>query len=406
MNLEGRRHKAPVKAGAFDCSSPAEGPPLVGSRVLFLHSSDEAFGSDRILVSAIDTAIALGATVAVVLPDDTSGGWLSGLLSERGVVVRKIAMAPARRRYLCLRALPGYALMVFRARHELELEMVRFRPVIVHVNTSALLVAAIVDRRGARLVWHVHEIVSSPRPLAWLLRTVPMRCADDVIAVSEAVARNLRRAPFRRARLHRIYNAAPQERPRQDDRAPRIPSRVCTFAGRISYRKGYDLFLEAAREVAAACNDARFLIAGIPAPGEEWRMSDLSRCVQELGLQGRVEVLGMCEDLLPVFLRSGVVVVPSRLPEGFGLVAVEALSAGCAVILADHGAAREIVTHGETGLLVPPDDHIALAKAMTTLLRDDPLRQRLARQGRQHVTEVFSEQAFKSGLRAVWRADP
>jgi len=366
--------------------------------MLFLHGSDEAYGSDRVLVAAVDTALALGATVRVILPDDTADGWLSGVLRERGIGHHKEPLAPARRRYLRLAALPGYARMVLRARCALRAEIVRFDPTIVHVNTSTLLVAGILRiPKAARLVWHVHEMVLSPRPLAWLLRAVPMHRSHDVIAVSDAVGANLRRATFGRARVHRVHNPISPP-PSEVEAGGTRSGKVSAFVGRI--------FLEAARSVAATCEQARFLIAGSPAPGEEWRVSDLALRIQELGLTSKVEVLGMCEDLSSVFQRAAVVVSPSRLPEGFGLAAVEAMRAGCAVIVSDHGSAREIVTHGVTGILVPPDDHKALARAMATLVRDDQLRLRLARDGRRHAIEAFSDRAFRTGLRAAWVGEP
>jgi glycosyltransferase involved in cell wall biosynthesis len=80
--------------------------------------------------------------------------------------------------------------------------------------------------------------------------------------------------------------------------------------------------------------------------------------------------------------QSLFVVVPSISEEAFGLVALEAMAAGRAVIASRIGGLKEVVSNGETGLLVEPGDIAALTAAMTTLIEDAELRDRLGQNGR------------------------
>jgi glycosyltransferase involved in cell wall biosynthesis len=87
-------------------------------------------------------------------------------------------------------------------------------------------------------------------------------------------------------------------------------------------------------------------------------------------------------------MASDVAIVPSIWPESFGLTALEALAAGCAVVAADCGGLPDLVRPGETGLLVPPGDVPALAGAVLTLLADQALRTRLAAAGMRLAGEL------------------
>ncbi|HEX6782266.1 MAG TPA: glycosyltransferase family 4 protein [Solirubrobacterales bacterium] len=124
-----------------------------------------------------------------------------------------------------------------------------------------------------------------------------------------------------------------------------------------------------------------------------WRLADaysqledppplvlVGRCyIDELKEMPNVHATGAWPHALAIeaLRRSLFTVAPSIWPEPFGIVALEAAAAGKPVVASDIGGLRDIVLDGETGLLVPPDDRLALAEAMRRLIRDEGLRQRL-----------------------------
>ena len=75
--------------------------------------------------------------------------------------------------------------------------------------------------------------------------------------------------------------------------------------------------------------------------------------------------------------------------EGFGLVIVEAMGCGCAVVASDLPAIHDIVQHGQTGLLARPGDAVDLAEKIMHMLQDKELRTRLAANGREFVCSRF-----------------
>jgi len=94
--------------------------------------------------------------------------------------------------------------------------------------------------------------------------------------------------------------------------------------------------------------------------------------------------------VMEAWRRCSLALVPSVWAEPFGLVALEAMVAGCPVIAARSGGLCELVVDGETGLLVPPRDPAALSRAMSDLLADPARRERLGRSARARAQAEFS----------------
>ena len=114
-----------------------------------------------------------------------------------------------------------------------------------------------------------------------------------------------------------------------------------------------------------------------------------------------VAFLGFVEDVPALLRQVAIVVVPSR-SEGLGLSALEAMAADRPVVASSVGGLREVVVHGETGLLVPPEDPDALADALKSLL-DDPARiLKMGEAGRARVQAEFDVEAMREKTRAVW----
>lgn len=370
--------------------------------IMFLHSSDEGYGSDRVLVQLVRAAVDAGYAVTVLLPDDTGPGWLSDILSKLDVAVKKGPLAPARRRYLTHRALPAYLWSLVQARRFIRQEWRRIDPAVVHVNSTALPVMALAGRPGrAKVVWHVHEILVSPPALAFFFRLLPLLAASQVVAISDAVAAHLARLRLRSGRIVRVYNGV---EPRHSLPASRHEEGVtAVFVGRLSGWKGYDLFIDAVAEASLRVHELGGVVAGSTPPGEEWRAGDVTRRISDASLDATVKYVGFLDDVGQLFRPGRIVVVPSRWPEPFGLVTVEAMLAGCAVVASGHGGSAEIIDDGVTGLLVPPGDVHALAAVLERLAGDTAFRLQLGARARESAAKRFGEDVFANTMVAVWK---
>jgi glycosyltransferase involved in cell wall biosynthesis len=109
------------------------------------------------------------------------------------------------------------------------------------------------------------------------------------------------------------------------------------------------------------------------------------------GYEDRIRITGRVEtaELVRLYRRATIVAVPS-LYEGFGLPAAEAMACGAPVVASAAGALPEVIETGGGGLLVPPADPDALAKAVATLLEQPDARRRLAADARSRIVDAYS----------------
>jgi glycosyltransferase involved in cell wall biosynthesis len=162
---------------------------------------------------------------------------------------------------------------------------------------------------------------------------------------------------------------------------------VVVFAGRLVPEKGVDVLLNAFAIVTQDLPEARLLIAG--AGPEYARLLELT---DKLSISSKVTFLGHIpkRKMETHFAQAWVQVVPSRWAEPFGLVAVEGMMRGTAVIASSMGGLNEIIKPGETGFLVPPNDIGALAGKMKALLSDPAKAREMGESGRNVAVSRFN----------------
>ncbi len=174
--------------------------------------------------------------------------------------------------------------------------------------------------------------------------------------------------------------------------------RVIGFVSKLWEGKGHTVALEAMTHVVAAVPRAKLLLVG-DGPLEE-KLRARSR---ELNLKDSVVFAGFRNDIAEVFGLCDIAVLPS-LFEGMGRVLLEAGACGKPVVASGVGGIPEVVAHEETGLLVPPEDPVALFGDMVRLLRDASLVRKMGEAGRRRIGELFSADTMVKQISAVYEA--
>jgi glycosyltransferase involved in cell wall biosynthesis len=270
---------------------------------------------------------------------------------------------------------------------------------IVHAHAArdyhlAALVVRLASR--SRLVLTRHALF----PLRRINRPL-LRGASRVIAVSQAVAENLRRSGvIESAKITVVHNGIDTDRfnPAGDAKSAILIGTV----GHLAPIKGFDIFVRAAALITAQRRDVRFVIIGEDKSPQLDHRKSLERLVAELGLNEIVDMPGWHDDM-PAVLASLTLFVSAARCEPFGLAIVEAMAAGLPIVATSSEGALEIIEDGRTGKLVHSSDPEALAQAINQLLDDPDERSRLGQAAQLAARERYSLARMAKDTERVYR---
>lgn len=370
------------------------------SLTLVIHHDADLYGADQSLLRAARALKAGGLQPVVVLPYE---GPLLQRLQAEGLEVHTGPVGKLTRQRMKPAAW-GQLIGELRATLRFLDGVVAGRPVrLAYINSVAAIGGGLWARlRGVPTLWHVRELVVSPRlaaaGLPWLLHALGGWCVCNSGATRDWLIGQQPRLATRSSVLWNGIEPARSPSP-EDVRAFRkrlgfAPQHtVVTLVGRINRWKGQGVFVDAAAQLQATAvhADTRFLIVGDVADGQHHFREDLLARIRAAGLGDRMSWQPFTPEVDVVWAVSDITVVPSVEPEPFGRVAIEAMAHGLPVVAAGHGGLAEIVVDGETGHLVAPGDATALASALATLIGDAGLRQRMGARGRERQLRLFSQ---------------
>ncbi len=245
--------------------------------------------------------------------------------------------------------------------------------------------------------WKAEQLGGGYAISSWCERTA-IESAAAVIAVSQGMAADIRQTypAVPAERVHVIYNGIDAQQYQPDHRRdvldslgidPLRPSVV--FVGRVTRQKGLPVLLRAAEQIDAA---AQLVLCAGQADTPELE-AEVTGLVNHLRAtrSGLIWIPGMLakQEVIQILSHATVFACPS-LYEPLGIVNLEAMACGAAVVASAVGGIPEVVLDGETGLLVPPSDEKALAAAINSLLRDPTRIAAMGARGRVSAESDFS----------------
>jgi len=311
---------------------------------------------------------------------------------------------------------PGRLLAVLRAPGGVATDAITVlatRPDILHFEWESAAVRSlplieacgcpvVVSVRGSGVNVHPH---AGRAKLAAAYPSVFARAAA-VHCVSEAIVEEAARHGLERYKARVIHPAVDTDYFRPPPPADPAPEGLRIIGiGRLTWVKGYDYALEAVASLARSGIRVTYEIVGGEPTRDTGEASDRSRLrylIHELGLEGRVKLLG---DVRPEVVRERLwasdVLLQASLSEGLPNTVLEAMACGLPVVVTDCGGLREAVDHGVEGLVCPPRSPQDLADALGSLC-DRDLARRMGEAGRSRVCAEFTLERQIESLRRLY----
>lgn len=287
----------------------------------------------------------------------------------------------------------------------LLLRVAKLKPALIHTHNGidSMVIARLL---GVPAVLHLHGPFGSDSNFEVAIAKTAGRC----ICVSQGIADVLRAKGVEQDKLVVLPNPSPI--PQLDAEAVARYRRsfagatgttLVAHVGRLVAWKGQLEFLRAFARVARHFAGVSALVVGDDSEGlNRGYVEALHRFVADEGLRERVLFTGHIGDIHNVVAAVDVVVHSSTEPEPFGLVVTEAMALGKSVVAASFGATAEIVDDGVNGILADPNDEMALSGAISKLVGDPQLRERLGGEALRKAEREYSIWRYKGALERIY----
>lgn len=194
--------------------------------------------------------------------------------------------------------------------------------------------------------------------------------------------------------VHSFRRPDPGEKPVRTD----LPDRYVFCLSRIDSNKGHDLLLNAFDLVRREISDIQLVIGGgssKPQKRELEVLATMKGIIDEKDMRDRVWIIGYVPDeLLVSYYRQAKMFVLPSVFEPFGMTALEAMACGVPVVASKFGGIRNVISSGDNGLLVDPQNVQEFAGAMVALLKDRELSERLGDEGCKAIHREYSWEAI------------
>lgn len=373
-------------------------------KVIFLHSSSELYGASKILLYLLEIFRKSGFEILVILPGE---GPLKTEMEQLGFNVQITNLGILRRKHFHPLGILNRLNRLFISYRFLKNIQKEGEISLIYSNTLAVLVGAIfAKKKGIPHIWHIHEIIKSPKiMIRFLAKSIDASTLYPVV-VSGAVAKHWQ-SYLKKAKPQIIYNGLDYGPFLQAEKDVKhylqlpINKTVITMVGRINPGKGQLFFLEMAKELLQKHKNVHFLLVGDPYPGYEGIHDSLKSFIKENGLAASVQDLGFRKDIPTILKATDIFVLPSILPDSFPTVVLEAMATGLPIVATKSGGAEEMIDEGETGFLIEINDRSKGVKVLDRLITNPELARQMGKKGQKKVQEEYSFEKFNQNIQQL-----
>ena len=233
----------------------------------------------------------------------------------------------------------------------------------------------------------------SARFVSYPLELKLIEASDAVTTVSKSVAKELQEYRLDPNEVKIIYNGVDEKlfypKQKKSENVKHI-----VYVGRMDREKGVFDLVESGKYICNERPDVSFIFVG---KGRD--LDRLKQKTKKMGLEDRFKFLGQVEKnrLVEIYQDADIFVFPSY-HEGLPAVVLEAMSCGLPVIATDVRGNQDLISAGENGILVPPRSPSEIAKAITTLIEDEKLKEKLGKNARKTIEDKYTWDAVTNRI--------
>ena len=371
--------------------------------ILFIHQSSELYGSDKTLLLLLKHLDKTKFCPVVVLPNN---GPLKVELEKLNITVILAPVIKLYRKMFTPKNILRFFVEIKLASKTLDALNKQYHFDIVYSNTLAVLLGIFyAKKRKIKHIWHVHEIIESPKVFTKLfLKFLAQKSNTKIVYNSIATQKfwdvntKISSKSLVIQNGLEIPNTKMSESEVLEFREKFFKANknevVIALVGRISRWKGQLVLLKAFLELCKMHQNITLVFVGSTPPNQEFFLEKLNKQIQEYQISEKTIIIPFQEAISEIWQSIDIAVVPSIDPEPFGLVAIEAMLAKKPVVGSNHGGLTEIIVNEETGFLVKPNNQTALSGALQKLIVNPKLRIAFGEKGFQRATDEFSMESY------------
>lgn len=382
-------------------------------KIIFINQSSELYGSDKTL---LDLVVGLKANhnidPIVILQ---APGLLNLELDKHGIEYHYIPVLKVHKKMFT----PKY---LFEMAKDSVLSIKKLHKIvkendvkIIYSNSFAVLLGNLYALLySIKHIWHCHEIILSPKLFLIVYNLLlKSKLVDDVIYNSVATMESwVKNDPVLKSKAHLVYNGIDLNiQPANEDEVKQLRYELFPTSndqtliygniGRISDRKGIEILIDAFQQIHQENPNTKLLFVGSPTPGKEDFQDKMFAKIERYKLTDHVKFVPFVNNVFPYWQTMDIAVIPSKEPEPFGLVAIEAMLVKKPIVAADHGGLAEIVEHQSTGLKFRPNDLSDLVQKLKELSHQKETIHTYGENGYQRVHQLFDLNNYINGIATI-----
>ncbi|ESU29995.1 Glycosyl transferase, group 1 [Flavobacterium limnosediminis JC2902] len=380
-------------------------------KILIVHQSSELYGSDKTLLLFLKYLNKEQFYPVVILPTE---GPLLTELQKLNLDVYVMPVIKLHRKMFVFKNLFLTVIQTVRSIKQLKKLDGKYKFDLVYSNTLAVLLGYLYARfSGKKHLWHVHEIIRSPKIVTSLFLLLLKSKANHFTIYNSFATANYWEDHFplpKRENYSVVHNGVESDKLDQHSSLSKEIRKdffdvndeiVIGLVGRINKWKGQELLLNVFNSLLNKHNGIRLVFVGSPPPKLEVYLEDLKNKISALKREEFVKIIPFRDKIGEIWKAIDIAVVPSTEPEPFGLVAVEAMFAKKPVVASNHGGLTEIVENGESGFLVEPNNVEEFVEAIEKLILNKNLRIQMGERGHQRAEKMFSVKSYVDSIQEV-----